>query len=248
MEGKRGRLREIKDYWDPRLPATRAALWSLPEGSNGEHKIATSNTFHFSNDQEILASRSLPLMRYADESSRRSQINHHPNNNGGWVDERGADETKVDDNGAKVDDDILSESSASEDHGDGGWVNESRDAAEAPSPRWRFEEDFAQCKVGHYCVGLNETSSGPSPYMFVGKIVAVNSENRTFRYKPLKCTADSWSAECLKKPWHDHRLEEDCNPHYSVMFYCKALTKTNKIPAAGVRKIHERNISWYTAA
>ena len=262
VDGKRGILREIKDYWDMSLPTERSSLWSLPEGKNGEHIVATNNSFHFSNDPEILASRSLPLMRYADEPSRRSQIHHHPNNSGGWVDQRVESkvnpqhDSEVKGNGVNIPSrsDSISES---ESEPEAGWVDESLEqgpesnqglepeTSNRRNPRWRFEEDFALCKVGYYCVGLNEAPAGPSPFVFVGKILDVDIQSKAFKYKPLKCTADPWTQECLRKPWHDHRMEEDSNPHYSVMYYFKALTKGNKLPAAGVKRISERNIQWY---
>ena len=80
VEGMRGPLREIKDYWDPTLPATRRTMWSLPVGPNQEHVAATSNIFHFSNDASLQERERLPLVRYKDQSAKNCEVALHPRN------------------------------------------------------------------------------------------------------------------------------------------------------------------------
>ena len=92
-DGNRGILREIKHFWDPHLPNNYSSLWKLPIGENKEHEHATSNVYHYSNDERCLQSRRLALVRY--EHERSSAVADHPNNavagGGGWVCE-GSDE------------------------------------------------------------------------------------------------------------------------------------------------------------
>ena len=89
IDGTRGRLRDMEHFWDPNIPQTRDAMWTLPQGLNGEDVEATSNSFHISNDQELPNPRPLPLVRYKSQSASKCDANDHPNNqNGsGWVDD-----------------------------------------------------------------------------------------------------------------------------------------------------------------
>ena len=228
----KGVLREIKDYWDPNLPQVRASLWALPVGPQGEHHSATNTTFHFSNDQALMESRRLALVRYADE---RSQVGNHPNNAvqdgaGGWVQEENS-----------VENPEAAPAPAASVPGD-----PDGEAAISEANRvWRFEEDFSKCVKNAYCVGLVETSVGPSPYVFVGKITSVNKKEKTFRYKPHTSTVDPWTITCLEKPWHiqpGSTYEE--NPHYSVMFYFKMLKQNKAIPKKAADAVKSRNIQW----
>jgi hypothetical protein len=236
----RGVLREIKHYWDPNLPPVRASLWALPAGPGGEHHAAANTTFHFSNDQALMESRRLALVRYADE---RSQVVHHPNNadrqelrgQGAWVQEE--DEEKNTESEAAPDASAPSNQTAAAATAD----------SEANNVKaWRFEEEFDQCRPDMHCIGLVETSVGPSPYVFVGKITSVNLTDKTFKYKPYRCTADPWTIACLDKPWHvqpARNLEEE-NPHYSVMHYFKKLNNNKKIPKQAAAAVRKRAIQW----
>ena len=86
VEGKRGQMREITDYWDMTLPQTRKTMWSLPLCPNNSHLDATTNHFHYSGDAALLEGRRLPGIRYKDESRKNCELANHPNNvDGGWV-------------------------------------------------------------------------------------------------------------------------------------------------------------------
>ena len=79
VEGKRGNIRLIEEYWDPTLPQnTRETLWALPEGQNNEHAEAVSNTFHVSHDRALKESAAYPLVRYANEGPAQSEVSNHP--------------------------------------------------------------------------------------------------------------------------------------------------------------------------
>ena len=233
-DGARGVLREIKYFWDPNLPAERSSLWSLPVGANGEHNSATNIEHSYSCDQQLLDSRRLAQIRYEDE---RSQVVHHPNNaapsgdrsGSGWV----LDEEENYDGGL-------------EGGGSGGRRLEAAGVAQSEASRaWRFEEDFSKCQVGKFCIGLNEASVGPSPYLFVGKITSVNLDDKTFEYKRYRSTVDPWTEACLAKPWHTHSKDgTDRNPHHSVIAYFKNLKQNKQIPKAAANAVQSRNISW----
>ena len=93
VEGKRGKMRLLQHYWDPKLPADRKALWGLPEGANQEHIVARSSQHHFNNDASVFANRALPFVRYVKESRKKSEVALHPNNHqgAGWVEEKKAE-------------------------------------------------------------------------------------------------------------------------------------------------------------
>jgi hypothetical protein len=248
-EGCRGVLREVKHYWDPALPEERSSLWALPIGANGEHHVATNNEHHYSTDDQLLASRRLALVRYADE---RSQVVDHPNNvapaRGGWVPE--ADEPAEGEWVPEEVDDAVEEKDG-QDHGVE--ADDVQAAADARSQLrvcnanrvWRFEEDFKKCQVNKFCIGLGVTATGPSPYLFVGKITSVNQDEKMFKCKPFKCTVDPWTPACLDKPWHAHpHDDEDENPHYSVMHYFPKLKQNKAIPKAAKDAVYNRRIQW----
>jgi hypothetical protein len=77
VEGKRGSVRVITDLW---TGATKEDMWRLPLGSDGEHVVAKSTTYHSSNDAAFTASAPLPLVRPRNVSSSQCLINNHPNN------------------------------------------------------------------------------------------------------------------------------------------------------------------------
>ena len=238
-DGARAVLREIKHFWDPNLPSERSSLWALPIGANGEHRSATNNEHHYSTDDRLMASRNLALVRYADE---RSQVGNHPNNavpdGGGWVCEGDKVEEKAKETEAEDREMQAAEEALDDPDADGSGGSEANRV-------WRFEEDFSTCQVNKFCIGLIETSAGPSPYLFVGKITAVNPDERTFKYKPYKCVVNPWTPACLDKPWHTHpqTIEEE-NPHYAVMKYFRNLKANKAIPKAAVDAVRNRRIQW----
>ena len=65
VEGKRGKMRFIHDFWDPALPQKkRDTMWALPLGPKGEHVAAVTNQFHVSLDQEHHGNAPYLMMRY----------------------------------------------------------------------------------------------------------------------------------------------------------------------------------------
>jgi len=78
VEGKRGMIRELSEFWDTSLPPTRASMWSVPEGPNGEHALATKNIYHVSSDVAMFDSRPLPYIRWGNQSKKDSEVADHP--------------------------------------------------------------------------------------------------------------------------------------------------------------------------
>jgi hypothetical protein len=226
VEGKRGCVRIINEYWDSKLPQDRATLWSLPICPNNSHLAATQNIFHFSADQALLQNRPLPRVRYLDEKAHNCEVAHHQNNiDGGWRREEGPAEHK------------MGEEAPSEakqrDEGDAGR------AAGVPEEEW-FEEDFKHCKPHMYCVGIGRAKQGegPTPYIFVGIIKSVARRGRTFQVKRLKCTKDPWLKACLDAKWYiDSRAPVTKCEHYAVMAYFPKLTQSEKLPQPPKTKV-----------
>ena len=260
VPGKRGQLRVIRDYWDMSRPHSRRAMWSLPHCPNSSHIAAISNQYHFAGDQDILNARPLPRFRYNDESRNNCEVARHHNNLGpGWrpdVAQHVPEEPKD----TSSDEDLDNpEPEGGPNYDDHGWVRE--DAAEDNASEggaeegtskpaaavMRFEEDFNMCKRTHFCVGLAETTKGPSPYIFVGKITHVDPVGKTLNIKPLHCTEDTWSKDCLHGGWFIHPQDPTQNqPHYAIMGYAKKLNRNNKLPRALINKVEERtNIVWH---
>ena len=99
-------------------------------------------------------------------------------------------------------------------------------------------------------MGLAETTNGPSPYIWVGKVVRVCSENKTFTTKSLLCTIDTWKEECVTHgswfmPASKKNQKEETVKHYSVMAYFPSLTRQNKLPAAAKNAVDKREIKWF---
>ena len=238
VEGKRGKVRILKDFWNPDLGSDRKALWTLPKGERGEEVAATSNLHHFSGDQELMDRRRLPSVRYAGEKARSCEVSRHPNNvDGGWRQE---------------------EVTVPDQHGDGDRNNQEDNEEEKTNPSsaldrptsrpaWYYEVDFQECKQGLTVVGLAESTEGPSPYIFVGKILSVDPEKRTFRMQRWQCNKDTWLATCLEGKWFapQGRSDDQEYPHYSVLKYIKSVNKSGTLPKQVIRDIEDRNISWY---
>jgi hypothetical protein len=229
IEGKRGLLRIIDEYWDSTLPQDRAALWSLPICPNNSHLAATQNIFHFSADQALLKNRPLPRVRYLDEQAHNCEVAHHENNiDGGWRREDGQAENKEREEAPSE-----AKENKERDEGDAGHV------AGVAEKEW-FEEDFKGCKPKTYCVGIGraDPGEGPTPYIFVGIITAVAKKARTFQVKRLKCTKDPWTKECLKAEWYsDARAAVMKCEHYAVMAYFTKLTAKGRLPETAKTKV-----------
>jgi hypothetical protein len=225
VEGKRGNLRLIKDYWDTSLPDTHTSLWTLPTCPRGSHLNATTNHFHYSGDAALLEHRILPRMRYRDEKARDCEVaNHAQNGNGGgWVPDEPED---------------VSENKNSGD--------EREQKINIPAPMIeRFEEDFKECKVGTYCVGLAHAKTGPTPYIFMGRITEVNTPNKTMTMKPYTCTKSSWKPACLDSKWHQHaKTTPQLQPHYAIMAYFPKMNKSKLLPGSVREKVRDRTIVW----
>jgi hypothetical protein len=220
VEGKRGLLRIISEYWDQSLPQNRAALWSLPICPNGSHEVARQNQFHYSADEALLQNRPLPRVRYVDERAHNCEVARHRNNiDGGWRQE----EPPV----------VNNEQEAGNGNGDANRMVE------------RFEEDFKLCKPHTYCLGLAEAEEGPTPYLFVGKITSVDKETRLFKMKHLRCTKDPWEKESLTAGWNTVPRQVELEmPHYAVICYIPTLNKSGKLPKAAKDAVALRNNLW----
>jgi hypothetical protein len=234
VEGKRGNLRVIDEYWDMSLPPTRKSMWSLPICPNGSHLDATTNHFHYSTDKAVIARRRLPSVRYRNEKRDDCEVGGHPNNvDGGWV----AEETEEEEDG-------IDPSNNEDEKEDGG---QKGPPAVDPGPlRERFEEDFSKCKKGSICVGLAQTSEGPTPYLFAGKILSVDESARTFTMQPYRCTMNPWRKESVRAAWHRQPGEPpEEQPHYAVMAYTKKMKQDHKMPAPVITSVERRDgIVW----
>jgi hypothetical protein len=244
IEGKRGEVRVIEDYWDMSLPQTRKTMWSLPVSPKGSHLDATTNHFHFSKDKEYQKHRPMPAVRYRGESKKGSQVMEHPSMmDGGWMES--SDENDVSPANHSGED----QADHSGDHPEAEHKEQSpARPREALSVHERFEEDFAQCIPGNVCVGLASTTEGPTPYIFVGIIKSVDREKREFMMKPFQCTKDSWLKECIDAKWNKTtNIALQMQPHYAVMAYNKKINDSRSLPKAMKDKVLARgNIVWYS--
>ena len=239
VNGKRGFMREITTYWDEDLPDDHSSLWKLPVCPNNSQRAATSSQFHFSRDSGILANAPLPMVRHRGVPVSRSAIARHPNNmeGNGWVREEEKDAAE----------DSVPEAAEDIDHGE---VDRPAPAANAGEVPRRYEEKLSECIVGSMVVGLSTTTKGPTPYIFVGKIIAVQKNARPypkFTMVPYNCIADNWTPACLVKKWNKARTTLRTElPHYSVIKYFPKLNNnTNIIPKTIARAVREREIKWY---
>ena len=226
---KRGIVRVLEDYWDPKQPQVRAALWTLPEGTNGEHKAATSNAFHFSGDQGIIDARRLPTVRYGNEKAHNCEVATHPNNlpkeggGEGWTDQRDPE-----------DEDEVKE----EEEGDGA------------DRTWRFEVDITGMIVGNEAIVYATTINGPSPYLCIGEIKAIDKGKKNFTMYKYIPTKDPWTPECITTKWHvpvrtTQRSATEDFPHHAVILYSKALfTAGKKLNAKAKAAVKSRKIVW----
>jgi hypothetical protein len=194
--------------------------------------VASTNVYHCCTDEALLHQRPLPKVRYQDEKANNCEVANHRNNiDGGWQPEE------------------KEEKEPSENkEGDGGNPDDPSDNDdEGQVMVERFEEDFSKCRRNMYCVGLAQASSGPSPYIFVGKITSVDKDARTFCMKELKCTKDPWKQECMAAPWHPGTDPVTTKPHYAVMAYLPKLNQGGKLTKAAKEAVEERrHIEWHS--
>jgi len=260
IEGKRGLLRMLDTFWDTTLPDERETLWALPFSADGCHKAARQNQFHFSGDKALLEQRVLPRVRYANEPNDEGEVDHHPHarRDAGWVpDAPDAEEGVESDESNSAPEEKEGVESVEEN--DGGESAEETNAVEPievedannevlpqPGEVWRFEENFKECKVNKFCVGLAETTKGPSPYIFVGKITSVNKDTKYITMTSYTCTGDSWKKECLDKAWNRpaKKVKNTSRPHYAIMAYANSLLFRGKLPKQVKTKVSQRAIVW----
>ena len=234
VPGKRGKVRLLKDYWDASQGETREVLWSLPKGDNDEHISGRSNIHHFSRDQELLNSRALPYVRYNGEKRKSCEVGRHGNNvDGGWREEQVSSTSSS----SGIPQIVSLDAQADE------------DIQEPPLQErrnWYFEVGFDKCKIDHFAVGLAETTEGPSPYIFVGKIISVDTQTRTFEMKPWRCRQNPWDAACVNAMWYKVRgkVAPQQNPHYAVLCYAAKWNGSGYMPKDVKNSIKERNIEW----
>ena len=243
VDGKRGRMREITDFWDGALPKDHATLWRLPVCPRNSHLDATANKFHYSMDAAVLASARIPLVRPRGIRADNCEAARHPNNmaGNGWVVEEQEEKQVVEEQEEK---EVVEEQEAREVVEVVGVVEEQQ---EEHNNR-RFEEMLSECTVGVMAVGMCEATSGPSPYIFVGQVVSVERDAKPypmFTMVPFNCVADSWHPDCLHRRWNKARGQVRF-PHYSVMQYFPRLNKnSNQIPRKVVGEVQKRNIKWH---
>jgi hypothetical protein len=103
-----------------------------------------------------------------------------------------------------------------------------------------MQQRTSDLEVGVFCVGVSDASSGPSPYVWVGKVTAVSDDKQTFSRHICDCLTAGWKKECLTAPWHMRtngniaaRTQHGCL-HSSVMMYFKKWGKDKKyLPRLG---------------
>ena len=228
------------------MPQTRETMWALPICPDGSHLNATTNHFHYSKDKDYLKHRPLPYVRYRGESKKRSEMAEHPNNvDGGWQMSDGEGDTSE----HTQSDSAEEEQNAvhSEDEEKASHVPPPQ-LIRLPAPHERFEENLDLCIPGNICVGLAQTCEGPSPYIFVGTITSVNKAGREFMMKPMQCTEDSWTKECVAAKWHTTTSRSvQKQPHYAVMAYGKKVNNDRTLPKGMQKSVEKRtNIVWYS--
>jgi hypothetical protein len=248
----RGVMREVTAFWNKDAPATNEGLWMLPEGPNGEHKAAVSLQFHFSTDKDMLESRPLPLVRYADQRRQDCPVVEHPNNS--------AHASRARNGAVWQQNPVPAEPEAfGAPNIDLGSNNTShvRGPSSADNNPWeegnfRKEVPLDGCKPGALVIGLQETEDG-TQFLYVGQVTRgpfykEQDEYPYFTYKPFQCTENSWEEKCVtegkwrKKPGRQKKEEEQ--PHYSVIMYFNKLTQQNKLPAAVKKAVQDRGVKF----
>ena len=258
VEGKRGKVRLLRDYWDAAMGTHRKVLWTLPTGPQQEHIAATTNIHHFSGDQALLNQRPLAAVRYRGEKRGACEVARHSNNiDGGWrqeghnstTEEKDPDYPQNATRFSRQEEQPDSDTTGSpEQRGQPAAPGADNMDAQEPHQDWYFEEDFQLCKENMFAVGLAKTTVGPSPYIYVGQIVAANKEARTFEMKPLQPEKNPWKQEAVAGKWHPKRVARNTplitQPHFCVLQYFMRMNKSNTLPKIVQDKINERNIQW----
>ena len=132
VEGCKGKMRIIREYWDANLPQDNyKTLWTLPEdaGPDACHIAAVTNMYHSCHNDRIRSSVAVPRMRHAGETRNNCAAATHENNmfqnQGSWV--------------------------RSSDLSNGSTANSGNAAG---SSSWRFEQDMSKARVNQFCVGV----------------------------------------------------------------------------------------------
>ena len=109
--------------------------------------------------------------------------------------------------------------------------------------------DFDGCKIGKFVLSLMEHEVGQTPTIFVGKVVSVDSQNKTCMAKKRIPSKNPWSPECLDGQWNNgHRsAKAEEVPGYSVIAYFDKFIGKGKTALPGPVKtaVRERNIAWW---
>ena len=123
------------------------------------------------------------------------------------------------------------------------WLPDSNEAS-----GYRFDVDFDGCKIGKFVLSLMEHEVGQTPTIFVGKVVSVDSQNKTCMAKKRTPSKNPWSTECLDGQWNNGRRSAKAEevPGYSVIAYFdKFIGKANKLPGGVKTSVRSRNIAWW---
>jgi hypothetical protein len=114
---------------------------------------------------------------------------------------------------------------------------------------YRFDVDFDGCKTDKFVLSLMEHDVGKTPTIFVGKVVSVDSQNKTCMAKKRIPSKNPWSPECLDGQWNNgHRsAKAEEVPGYSVIAYFDKFIGKGKTALPGPVKtaVRERNIAWW---
>lgn len=249
IEGQRGTVRVLHDFWDASAEQSHQTLWKLPEGPHGAHIAAVTNDYHFSNDTAVRADNAIPSVRYKDTSRKKAPVSAHPQNRGTGKGQGSGYVLDKADMRRPAPRKISESNSSSSGDDDGKAKDADQDKPEeAKEPARRFEEDINEAKKGVFCVGLATSKTGKSPYIFVGRILKVLDREVTMT--KYVCTGDPWTSACVAKKWYRVREQKGNTtsfPHYAIMAYGAGLTKANSLTAPMQHKVHERAIDWCQA-
>jgi hypothetical protein len=269
VEGKRGMVRVIDDLWDrTQNQADRTTLWALPLGQNDEHKVARGTEFHCSRDAELRLNAPFPLVRQGPLGS--SEVARHARGLA-TIKNRAAPKQKQTKSSNRAATGTGNKAGGKRKGGGGGndeetpgrtsgqrksrnretnpanhgtWLPDSTEAS-----GYRFDVDFDGCKTDKFVLSLMEHDVGKTPTIFVGKVVSVDSQNKTCMAKKRNPSKNPWSPECLDGQWNNgHRsAKAEEVPGYSVIAYFdKFIGKgKNTLPGPVKTAVRERSIAWW---
>ena len=111
--------------------------------------------------------------------------------------------------------------------------------------------DFDGCKTDKFVLSLMEHDVGKTPTIFVGKVVSVDSQNKTCMAKKRIPSKNPWSP--APSAWTDSgttggglRKQRRTVPGYSVIAYFdKFIGKAKKLPVTVKTAVRSRNIAWW---